>query len=83
MSLSQVNQEKTKVKLSPTFTADQDTLNLLPDTLVGLIQRSLVLADQVRRLDATIHSPSAMPRNSNNPVERQMGMLKAAFEQKA
>jgi regulator of CtrA degradation len=83
MSLSQVNQEKTKVKLSPTFTADQDTLNLLPDTLVGLIQRSLVLADQVRRLDATIHSPAAMPRNSNNPVERQMGMLKAAFEQKA
>jgi regulator of CtrA degradation len=83
MSLSQVNQEKTKVKLSPTFTADQDTLNLLPDTLVTLIQRSLVLADQVRRLDATIHSPSDMPRNTNNPVERQMGMLKAAFERKA
>ena len=39
------------VKLSPTFTADQDTLNLLPDTLVILIQRSLVLADQVRRLE--------------------------------
>jgi len=83
MSLSQVNQEKTKVKLSPTFTADQETLNLLPDTLVTLIQRSLVLADQVRRLDATIHAPSAMPRNSNNPVEHQIGMLKAAFERKA
>ncbi len=84
MSLSQVNQEKTKVKLSPTFAADQDTLDLLPDALVTLIQRSLVLADQVRRLDATIHSqPSAMPRNSNNPVEHQMGMLKAAFERKA
>ena len=83
MSLSQVNQEKTKVKLSPTFTADQETLDLLPDTLVTLIQRSLVLADQVRRLDATIHSPSEAPRNSNNPVEHQIGMLKAAFEQKA
>jgi regulator of CtrA degradation len=80
MSLSQVNQEKTKVKLSPTFTADQDTLNLLPDALVTLIQRSLVLADQVRRLDATIHSPSETPRNTNNPVEHQIGMLKAAFE---
>jgi regulator of CtrA degradation len=83
MSLSQVNQEKTKVKLSPTFSADEDTLNLLPDTLVSLIQRSLMLADQVRRLDATIHAPSAMPRNSNNPVEHQIGMLKAAFERKA
>src|SRR6188472_252883 len=57
MSLSQVNQEKTKVKLSPTFTADQDTLNLLPEALVSLIKRSLVLADQVRRLDATIYAP--------------------------
>ena len=40
MSLSQVNQEKTKVKLSPTFTADQDTLNLLPDALVTLFLRT-------------------------------------------
>src|SRR6187402_2542337 len=36
MSLSQVNQEKTRVKLSPTFSADEDTLNLLPETLVSL-----------------------------------------------
>jgi regulator of CtrA degradation len=83
MSLSQVNQEKTKVKLSPTFSADEDTLKLLPEALVTLIQRSIVLADQVRRLDATIHAPADMPRNSNNPVEHQIGMLKAAFERKA
>jgi regulator of CtrA degradation len=83
MSLSQVNQEKTKVKLSPTFAADEDTLKALPETLVSLIRRSLVLSEQVRRLDATIHTPAEMPRNSNNPVEHQMGMLKAAFERKA
>jgi regulator of CtrA degradation len=41
------------------------------------------LSEQVRRLDATIHTPSAAPQNSNNPVEHQMGMLKAAFERKA
>jgi regulator of CtrA degradation len=82
MSLSQVNQEKTKVKLSPTFSADEETLKMLPETLVQLIRRSLVLADQVRRLDATIHAPAAMPRNSNNPVEHQIGMLRAAFERK-
>jgi len=83
MSLSQVNQEKTKVKLSPTFSADEDTLTSLPDALVTLIRRSMKLAEQVRRLDATIHQPAAAPQNSNNPVEHQMGMLKAAFERKA
>jgi regulator of CtrA degradation len=83
MSLSQVNQEKTTVKLSPIFSADEDTLKLLPETLVSLIERSIGLADQVRRLDATIHAPTDMPRNTNNPVENQLGMLKAAFERKA
>jgi len=80
MSLSQVNQEKTKVKLSPTFIADEDTLSLLPELLVDLIRRSLVLADQVRRLDATIHAPADATSNAGNPVENQIGLLKAAFE---
>jgi len=81
MSLSQVNQEKTKVKLSPTFSADEDTLSLLPETLVDLIRRSIVLADQVRRLDATIHAPEDhAAQNAGNPVENQLGMLRAAFE---
>ena len=82
MSLSQVNQEKTKVKLSPTFAADEDTLKLLPDTLVDLIARSMKLSDQVRRLDANIYAPPLAPEqtSANNPVERQLGLLKAAFE---
>jgi len=50
---------------------------------VSLIQRSLVLAEQVRRLDATIHAPLDVPHNGNNPVEHQIDMLKAAFERKA
>lgn len=83
MSLSQVNQEKTRVKLSPTFSADEDTLNTLPEALVTLIRRSMKLSDQVRRLDSTIHSAAVTPlRNPNNPVERQIGILKAAFEAK-
>ncbi len=80
MSLSQVNQEKTKVKLSPTFMADEETLAILPEQLVDLIRRSIALADQVRRLDATIHAPSEAPQDMGNPVESQIGMLKAAFE---
>lgn len=80
MSLSQVNQEKTKVKLSPTFSADEETLGLLPESLVDLIRRSMVLADQVRRLDATIHAPADAPLAVSNPVVDQIGLLKAAFE---
>jgi regulator of CtrA degradation len=83
MSLAQVNQEKTKVKLSPTFTADEETLQMLPEALVDLINRSIRLADQVRRLDATIHAPEDAAYNSDNPVERQIDMLKAAFERPA
>jgi regulator of CtrA degradation len=82
MSLAQANKEKTKVKLSLGDRADADTTALLPEQLCGLVDRSLGLLDRVRRLDATIHSP-ATERPQNNPVERQLGLLKAAFEREA
>jgi regulator of CtrA degradation len=81
MSLAQVNQEKTKVKLSAGEPADAEVLAVLPEALVDLIERSRKLLDQVRRLDATIHGPSAVPAAGKaNPVEKQLGLLKAAFE---
>lgn len=83
MSLTQVNHEKTRVKLSPTFAADEDTLLMLPETLCELIARSMKLSEQVRRLDATIHAPAEQPQNANNAVVNQLDMLKAAFEGKA
>ena len=82
MSLSQANKEKTKVKLSLGDRADSDTMLLLPERLRDLIDRSLALLDRVRRLDATMHSPIA-ERAQNNAVERQLGLLKAAFEREA
>ena len=82
MSLAQANKEKTKVKLSLGDRADADTISLLPEALCDLIDRSLGLLDRVRRFDATIHSP-ATERPQNNPVERQLGLLKAAFEREA
>src|ERR1700686_3626627 len=39
------------------------------------------LQERGRRLDATIHSRAAKSRN--NPVERQLSLLKAAFERDA
>src|SRR3569623_1227744 len=75
MSLAQANKEKSKVKLSLGDRADAETTALLPAQRVELIDRSLGLLDRVRRLDATIHSP-VTERPQNNPVERQLGLLK-------
>ena len=60
--------------------AEDAAIKLLPERLGALIQRSKALQSAVRRLDATIHAaPAGVDRG--NPVERQLGLLKAAFEQ--
>jgi regulator of CtrA degradation len=80
MSLAQANKEKTKVKLSTTDNHDPNNVELVPKMLRDLIERSQALQVKVRRLDATIHNqlaPEQAP--SINPVEQQLGLLKAAF----
>ena len=79
MSLAQANKEKTKVKLSTGEGGDVDTGALLPETLRELIERSLRLQERVRRLDTTIHTAAPVETKAN-PVERQVNLLKAAFE---
>jgi regulator of CtrA degradation len=80
MSLAQANKEKAKVKLSATDRHDPNNIELLPETLRELITRSQALQSKVRRLDATIHNPVPADRViAFNPVERQLGLLKAAF----
>jgi regulator of CtrA degradation len=82
MSLAQANREKTKVKLSAGEPNDEAAMKLLPVPLQLLIGRSKDLQLKIRRLDATIHpAPAAPPLAGANPVERQLGMLKDAFEQ--
>src|SRR5882672_867003 len=84
MSLSQANKEKTKVKLSAADTHDPHNIELLPETLRTLIERSQALQGKVRRLDNNIHN--RVPEDhvpAMNPVERQLGLLKAAFGQGA
>lgn len=82
MSLAQANKEKTKVKLTAGEPGDADTVELLPERLRALIERSKKLNNQVRRLDATMYTPPLAPDRpcGGNPVERQLGLLKAAFE---
>lgn len=79
MSLAQANTEKRKVKLSVGDHADAETLAMLPERLRELINHSLGLQERVRRLDLTIHSPPA-GQQADNPIERQLGALRAAFE---
>ena len=81
MSLAQAHKEKTKVKLSGGESGDEQNIKLVPERLRLLIGRSKALQAAVRRLDATMHAStdSAQPK-PGNPVERQLGLLKAAFE---
>jgi regulator of CtrA degradation len=76
--LAQASKERTKVKLA----ADErpsDSVSRLPERLGTLISRSKRLQDRVRRLDAMIHAPApAAPADS--PLEKQLGLLRAAFE---
>jgi len=82
MSLAQAHKEKAKVKLSAGEQTDEYNIKLLPERLRVLIQRSRTLQTAVRRLDATIHASQSRPRRDvGNPVERQLGLLRAAFEQ--
>ena len=81
MSLAQAHKEKTKVKLSGGESGDEQNIKLVPERLRRLIDRSKVLQTAVRRLDTTMHASTdpAQPQ-PGNPVERQLGLLKAAFE---
>ena len=80
MSLAQANKEKTKVKLAASDHHDPHNIELLPEKLRILIARSQALQSKVRRLDATIHNrPAPEQVVPVNPVERQLGLLKAAF----
>jgi len=80
MTLAQANKEKAKVKLAGTEHNDEQNIKLLPERLRLLIEQSKRLQKAVRRIDATMHAtPSRADRV--NPVERQIDLLKAAFEQ--
>src|SRR6202050_3002664 len=81
MTLAQASKEKSKVKLATCEPGDAQSIALLPVKLQELIARSTKLQSEVRRLDANMHAPVPLKVVVGNPVERQLGLLKAAFEQ--
>jgi regulator of CtrA degradation len=83
ITLAQAHKEKNKVSLAVCEPGDAKSLALLPTKLQELIARSAKLQSDVRRLDATMHAAAAPKIAGDNPVGRQLGLLKAAFEQGA
>ena len=80
MSLAQANREKVKVKLTAAEPGAAEMLEKLPEKLRDLIDRSMQLQVQVKRLDVTIHSPAPVSTTIGNPLVPQMDRLRAAFE---
>ncbi len=81
MTLAQASKEKSKVRLAAGDPGDAKSIALLPGRLQELIACSVKLQIEVRRLDATMHAVPPLRAVAGNPVERQLGLLKAAFEQ--
>ncbi|HZD91128.1 MAG TPA: DUF1465 family protein, partial [Pseudolabrys sp.] len=78
------SKEKSKVKLSATDHHDPHNIELLPEPLRELIARAQNLNAKVRRLDATIHNRTTPAQAATvNPVEHQLGLLRAAFGETA
>jgi regulator of CtrA degradation len=80
LTSDQARTEKTKVKLSSYDPPHEETLSALPFRLRALIDQSRYLHERVARLDALLYEKNAPVQDSaGNPVERQLGLLKAAF----
>ena len=80
ITLAQAHEEKSKVRLASCEPGDEKSIALLPSKLQDLIARSTKLQAEVWRLDATMHAPPPIKTAAGNPVERQLGLLRAAFE---
>ena len=55
-------------------------MSKLPTRLQDLIERSMALQAQVKRLDGTIHAPAPEAAVIGNPLVPHLNRLKAAFE---
>ncbi|CAO4166662.1 protease adaptor protein RcdA [Methylorubrum populi] len=82
LSLSEAQEEKTKVKLNAAERAAIDTADAfasLPLRLQDLVQRSRRLHARILHLDTLISEDRPMPVPLESPVTAQFGRLQAAF----
>jgi regulator of CtrA degradation len=82
MTVNQVMQERTKVRLStPSDVQSSAVFAELPQTFRNLIDRSLVMERDIRRLDDELYGERAgiIAEADNNPVNEQIELLRTAF----
>jgi regulator of CtrA degradation len=83
LTFDQARAEKMKVKLAPYQPPHEDSVAAMPKRLLQLIASSRRLHEQVNRLDQLVYGEIASapppPAAGANPVETQIGLLKAAF----
>jgi regulator of CtrA degradation len=83
LTFDQARTEKTKVKLTTWDPSHQESIASLPKRLQDLIETTRNVHEQVLRLDQLIYSAGAPDRiDASNPVEAQIGLLRAAFDAK-
>ena len=83
LTFDQAKTEKTKVKLSTWDPSHEESIASLPQRLQGLIDTSRNLHEQVLRLDQLVYSANVPEQiEGENPVEAQIGLLRAAFDTK-
>jgi regulator of CtrA degradation len=83
LTTEQAKSEKNKVRFSGAAAPEDDLMSQLPERLRELIGCSISLQDKVVRLDSMLYSDRRELPPVDNPVERQLGLLKAAFERPA
>ncbi len=82
MTVNQVMQERTKVRLStPSDVHGSVVFAELPAAFRELIDRSLVMERDIRRLDEELYGERAgiIAETDNNPVNEQIELLRTAF----
>jgi regulator of CtrA degradation len=83
LSFDQAKTEKTKVKLTTWDSSHPESMASLPKRLQGLIETSRNVHEQVLRLDQLVYNVNAPDKiEVSNPVEAQLGLLRAAFDAK-
>lgn len=83
LTFDQAKTEKTKVKLSSWEPSHEESMASLPERLKGLIETSRNIHEKVLRLDQLIYTAKEPERTDpENPVEAQIGLLRAAFDTK-
>lgn len=83
MTVNQIMQERTKVRLATPSDAHANVIfSELPEAFRDLIERSLLMERDIRRLDQELygdHHGSAAIAGEANPVNEQIELLRTAF----